>query len=188
MPSVFTLSGPDVRNIRVKIDGHPTELQYARWSDRGHEYITTDQRSQHAFNARLEQLPKGGRIRVNGRTYELEGTMRNWYDKKPKTKHKPKLQRGLAGAPPQAHLSPTARRAADRLLPIELSAATEGGFEALRLGDCAFAFGGVIASTAISAKLARLTGHSSDRAAHLRKKFLAQCVRPQGTLEGARRR
>jgi len=77
MPSIFTLSGPDL-GIPVKIDGVETELRYDSHSgNRGHQYLTPGSRASHAFVGRLEQLPKGARLRTNGHTYELMGATRH---------------------------------------------------------------------------------------------------------------
>lgn len=194
MPSVFTLSGVD--GVKVKIDGQETELHYDSYSgNRGHQYLTPDRRQSHAFNARLEQLPRGGRIRTGDHTYELLGaSMRNWYNERSPSKgtkgkkaNKGKKAKGLAGA--QVRSSGAQRRADDNLLPIHLSNAIAGGIEALQQGNCPFAFRSLVSSTAINSRLADITGKHSDQAEHFKREFARRCVRPQGdALAGDRRR
>lgn len=192
MPSVFTLSGAE--GVKVKIDGAETELHYDSYAgDQGHQYFTPDRRVRHAFNARLEQLPRGGRIRTSDHTYELLGApMRNWYNERSSTKKKRQGAKGkqaksLMGA--QVRSSAAQRRSDDSHLPIHISSDVRSGLEALRQGDCPFAFRSVVATTAMDSKLANITGKSSDRVEYLKREFARRCVRPQGeALAGARRR
>lgn len=54
---------------RVEIDGVETVLTYDQESgNRGHQYVTPDNRASHAFQ---ECLKKGQEFRVNGHLYKI---------------------------------------------------------------------------------------------------------------------